>query len=78
MFYLKPCLCMNGVLSNKKVTDNRTFWKTVVHIFSSKNSKSDKIILNKDGKAVSDEKGLRKTFSTYFENIVSDLQIPKL
>ena len=43
-------------LDTKKVTDNKTFWRTVVPTFSSKNSKSDKIILNEEGKTVSDEK----------------------
>ena len=61
-----------------KVTDNKTFWRTVVPTFSNKNSKNDKIILNEEGKTVSDEKELCRTFNTYFANIVSDLQIPKI
>ena len=65
-------------LDTKKVTDNKTFWRTVVPTFSNKNSKSDKIILNKEGKTISDEKELCRIFSTYFANIVSDLQIPKI
>ena len=64
-------------LDTKKATDDKTFWKTVVLIFLNKNSKSDKIILNEE-KTVSDEKELCRTFSTYFANIVSDLQIPKI
>ena len=35
------------------------------------------IILNEEGKTISDEKELCRTFSTYFANIVSDLKIPK-
>ena len=46
--------------------------------FSNKNSKSDKIILNEEGKTVSDGKELSRTFCTYFANIISDLQIPKI
>ena len=46
--------------------------------FSNKNPKSDKIILNEEGKTVSDQKDLCRNFSTYFANIVSDLQIPKI
>ena len=65
-------------LVTKKVTDNRTFWRTVVHIFSNKNSKSDKIILNKEGITVSDGKELCRAFSTYFANIAFDLQLPKI
>ena len=65
-------------LDTKNVTDNKTFWRTVVPTFSNKNSESDKITLNGEGKTVSDEKELCKTFSTYFANIVSALQIPKI
>ena len=65
-------------LDTKKVTHNKTLLRAVVPTFSDKNSKSDKIILNKEGKTVSDEKELCRTFSTYFANIVSDLQIPKI
>ena len=46
--------------------------------FSNKNSKRDKIILNEKSKTISDEKDLCRTSSTYFSNIVSDLQIPKI
>ena len=46
--------------------------------FSNKNSKSDKIILNEEGKTVSDEKELCRTFNAYFANIISDLQIAKI
>ena len=65
-------------LNTKKITDNKTFWRTVVPTFSNKNSKSDKIILNEEGKTISDEKELCRTFSTYFANIVSELQIPRI
>ena len=53
-------------LNTKKVTDNKTFWRTVAPTFSNKNSKSDKIILNEEGKTFSDEKELCRNFSTYF------------
>ena len=65
-------------LDTKKITDNKRFWRTVVPTFSNNNLKSDKIILNEEGKTISDEKELCRTFSTYFANIVSDLQIPKI
>ena len=54
----------NIILLMLKVTDNVIFWRTAVLIFSSKNSKSDKIILNEEGKSVSDEKELCRTFGT--------------
>ena len=65
-------------LETKKITDNKRFWRTVVPTFSNNNLKSDKIILNEQGKTISDEKELCRTVSTYFANIVSDLQIPKI
>ena len=60
-------------LDTKNIIDNKTFRRTVVPTFSNKNLKSDKIILTEEGKTISDEKELCRTFSTYFANIVSDL-----
>ena len=65
-------------LDTKKITDNKTFWRTVVLTFSNKNSKGEKNIVNQEGTTISDEKELCRTFSTYFANIVSDLRIPKI
>ena len=45
-------------------------------IFQIKNSKNDKIILNKKDKVVSDGKKLCRSFSVYFPNTVSDFQVP--
>ena len=39
----------------KKITNNRTFWKTVVPLFTNKPSKSENII-NEGDKSISDEK----------------------
>ena len=58
---------------NKKITDNRTFWKTVVPLFTNKASKGGKIILNEAEKHISDNK---KIFKKNFPNVVSDLKIP--
>ena len=52
--------------------------KRLFLFFLNKNSKRDKTILNEDGKTASDEKKLSRTFSTYFANIDSDLQIPNI
>ena len=35
-------------LDTKKVTDNKTIWRTVAATFSNKNSKSDKTILKEE------------------------------
>ena len=62
-------------LDTKKITDKFSNKKKVT---SNKNSKSNKFILNGDGKTVSNEKESCRTFSTYFVNIISDLQITKI
>ena len=54
---------------DKKVTNNRTFCRTFVPLFSNKNSKSDKIILEEDVKTVSHEEELCRIFRTYFASI---------
>ena len=65
-------------LDTKKVTNNRAFWRTVVSIFSNKNSKSDTTTLKEDHKTALDEKELCRSFSTYFANIVSDRKVPNI
>ena len=59
----------------KKITDNRTFWRTVVPLFTSKPSKSENII-NEDDKRISNEKKLCQIFHTFFAIVVSNLDIP--
>ena len=58
----------NSYFSNfdtKKITNNTTFWKTVVLLFTSKSSKSENII-NEGDKSISDEKKLCQIFNTFF------------
>ena len=52
-------------LDTKKITDNRTFWKTVVPLFTNRLSKNENIIINKGDKSISDEKNFVK-YLTYF------------
>ena len=42
--------------NTKNITDNRTFWKTVVSLFTNKASRCEKIILTEAEKHVSDDK----------------------
>ena len=63
-------------LNTKKITDNRTFWKTVVPFFSNKASRGEKIILNEAEKHISDDKKICTIFNNFFTNVVSDLKIP--
>ena len=57
-------------LDTKKITDNRTFWKTIVPLFTNKPSKSENIIINDGDKRISDEKKLWQIFNTFFSNVV--------
>ena len=43
-----------NILDIKKVTDNRTFWKIVVPLFSNKFSTREKINLTEGNKTISD------------------------
>ena len=49
-----------------KVTDNRTFWKTVAPLFSNKFSKSEKINLTEENKTISNYDGLYRVFNNFF------------
>ena len=62
-------------LDIKNVVDNRSFFKTVSPLFSTKSSKGDKIILNENDKCMSNDDELCQIFCDYFSNIMSDLQI---
>ena len=60
----------------KKITENRTFWKTVVPLFTNKASRGEKIILNEAEKHISNDKKICTIFNNFFSNVVSDLKIP--
>ena len=63
-------------LNTKTITDNRTFWKTVVPLFTNKASRGEKIILNEAEKHISNDKKICTIFNNFFSNVVSDLKIP--
>ena len=63
-------------LNTKKITDNRTFWKTVVPLFTNKASRGEKIILTEAEKHISDDKKICNVFNNFFSKVVSDLKIP--
>ena len=65
-------------LDIRKVTDNRTFWKTVVPLFSNKFSKSEKINLTEENKTISNDDGLCQVFNNFFSKIVDELKIPNI
>ena len=62
-------------LDNRKVTDNWTFWKTVVLLFSNKFSKSGKINLTQGNKAISNKNELCRVFNNFFSKTVDEFKI---
>ena len=56
-----------------KINDNRSFWKTIVPLFATKTSKSEKIKLNEEGKNVSGNAELCRIFNNYFSKVISNL-----
>ena len=63
-------------LIQKKITDNRTFWQTVVPLFTKKTPKGEKIIFKQAEKHISDDKKICTILYNFFSNVVSDLKIP--
>ena len=61
--------------NTSKVTDNRTFWKTVVPLFTNKPSRGAIIILKEGNKNIKNDSELCEVFNMYFSNIVASLNI---
>ena len=64
-------------LDTKKITDNRSFWRTVLPLFTQNSSKGEKINLIDDSKTISSNEELCETFNQFFSNVASTLNIPK-
>ena len=53
-------------LNTSKITNNRTFWKTVVPLFTNKLSRGEKVILKEGNKNVTNDAELCEVFNMYF------------
>ena len=62
-------------LDINKVTDNLTFWKTVVPLFSSKFSKREKMNLTEGNKTIWKDAELCRVFNNVFSKTVDELEI---
>ena len=63
-------------LNISKVTDNKTFWKTVSPLFSNKTySTNSRITLLENGEVLSKETKVADTFNEFFSNVVKELTI---
>ena len=64
-------------LDIKKVTDNRTFWKTIKPFLSDKIVLSERITLIDNGEVVAIEQDTANVLNTFSSNIVTNLKIPE-
>ena len=64
-------------LDIKKVTDNKTFWKTIIPLFTKRPLKDEKINPIENGKNISNDTELCNVFNGFFCIIISKLSIPK-
>ena len=64
-------------LDINKVTDNKTFWKTIIPFFTKRPLKGEKIYIIENGKTISNNSELCNIFNGFFSNIISELNIPK-
>ena len=62
-----------NALDVKKVSDNKTFWKTIKVNFTEKTIKDQKITLVEKETVISEESELAEVFINYFENVVNNL-----
>ena len=64
-------------LDIKKVTGNKTFWKTIIPLLTKRPLKGEKINLLENGKNISNDTELCDIFNGFFSNIISELNILK-
>ena len=62
-------------LYERKVSDNKLFWKTVKPSLSEKFNARERISLSENGEIVKTEKGTAEVFNNFFGNIVKNLNI---
>ena len=64
-------------LEIKKVTDNKTFWKAIIPVFTKRPLKGEKNNLIENGKRISNDTEFCNIVNGFFSNIISKLNIPK-
>ena len=85
MKYKKQCYCVDKLNSQSKqeyfdslnpFLDSKPFWKSCNLYFSNKHSFGDsKIALNENGKFLTENMKIAKTFSTYFASVTDSLEL---
>ena len=71
----KRNFCNN--LNVNKITDNKSFWKTVKPSFTEKTLKDEKIVLTENDTTFSEENKIAEIFRSYFDGIVDGLKIKR-
>ena len=66
-----------NTLDVKKISDNKTFWKTIKPNFTEKTIKDQKITLVENDSVISEDSELVEVFSKYFESVVKNLNIQR-
>ena len=64
-------------LNEKKILDNKQFWKVVKPFFSDKSISRDKINLTENGEYVKTEMKTAEVFNSFLSNILKNLKIPQ-
>ena len=64
-----------GKLNQKKISDNKTCWKTIKPFLSDKITSTQKITLIDNEKIIMDDNNNAEVLNTFFPNIVSNLKI---
>ena len=59
-----------NTLDHKKITDNKTFWKTKTPCFTDKRINKESIILVENGKTLSNSQKISETLNTFFSDAV--------
>ena len=70
----KKSYCSN--LDIKKVTCNKTFWKTIIPLFTKRPLKGEKTNFIENGRNISNGTELFNIFNGFFSNIISKFNIP--
>ena len=64
-------------LSEKKITDNKTFWETVKPFLSDKTPSNEKITLIEKDKIIKTDTKTVNVLNTFFSTIINNLNIPE-
>ena len=64
-----------GNLDDKKIVENKTFWKTIKPYFTDKGINHDNITLVENEETVSDNKEISETLNKFFSEVVANLNL---